>query len=128
MRYAANGCEKGSGWHDYDRGRCIICKEYAPGVIEIKSKKHLTHEEHLQLSNELRLIDISLDNICYRVLAPQFGKTHRTTKTCLRVLKAMASLKSALDSEYHRRTTDAQFMEKGHVYYQNWGLIHDPRG
>jgi hypothetical protein len=43
--------------------------------------------------------------------------TNKAYKTLYSTLNKFDAARSALDTEYHKVTSDDQFAEKGHVYY-----------
>jgi len=79
-------------------------------------KKGMTHEEHLDLAKALLLID-KLINDAGDTIGQSYGYSSRESKATGTLRKKLESLRSMLDTRYHKVTTDEQFLKQGHVYF-----------
>lgn len=85
-------------------------------------KHHMTHEQHLENADDMAKVEYYLKRISDRCLNA-YPATHKINKTLEKISYAASSinlltrLKGALDTEYHKVTSDQQFRTHGHVYY-----------
>jgi hypothetical protein len=83
----------------------------------MKLNPKFTHEEHLDFAKRVLATHTELNNL-YSEVVNRYGKSSRTSKTLSRVIKIYSySVRSELDLEYHKVTSEKQFLDKGHVYY-----------
>jgi hypothetical protein len=80
------------------------------------TKPKLTFDEHLGQAAAIRMISNTLRNM-HVEFAIKFGNTHRITRKVQAARTNFESVKSGLDSEYHRICGDANFSKYGHIYY-----------
>jgi hypothetical protein len=80
------------------------------------TKPKLTFDEHLDQAVAIRMINTTLRNL-HVEFANKFGNTHRITRKVQATRANFESVKSGLDSEYHRICGDANFSKYGHIYY-----------
>jgi len=80
------------------------------------TKPKLTLDEHLDQAVAIRMISNTLRNM-HVEFAIKFGNTHRITRKVQAARTNFESVKSGLDSEYHRICGDANFSKYGHIYY-----------
>ena len=78
----------------------------------------LTHEQHVVLAKQLAEASEALQDAYFTFVQPAFGKTHPASKPLLRVIRTMVAVRRELDTEYHKVTSNDQFISKGHVYYK----------
>ena len=82
----------------------------------ISVAQHLTLGKDIsKVVETLRAVDIFVSN--------NYGKTSRAIKRLETALKALDSVRSELDSDYHRQITDEQFKKYGHVYYEASNIV-----
>lgn len=79
-------------------------------------KKGMKHEEHLDLAKALLYID-KLINDAGDTIGQSYGYSSRESKTTDTLRRKLESLRSMLDTHYHKVTTDEQFLKHGHVYF-----------
>tara|TARA_R110000868_G_scaffold111644_1_gene301292 strand:+ start:204 stop:461 length:258 start_codon:yes stop_codon:yes gene_type:complete len=79
-------------------------------------KRKLTHEQHCEQGAVTSDVYRKLltQTILVRNAYPMSSKVH---KAAAKLLTALDTYKSALDSEYHAVTTTEQFVTSRHVYY-----------
>lgn len=82
----------------------------------MKKKIPMTHEEHVELAKSLYAACIEVRS-AHMVLGTKFGKTHPVVRKMRKLDAAFDAARSELDDAYHKVTSSAQFLEKGHVYY-----------
>jgi hypothetical protein len=80
------------------------------------TKPKLTLDEHLDKAVAIQMINTTLRDL-YAEFANKFGKTHRITRKVQAARTKFESVKSGLDSEYHKICGDANFSKYGHIYY-----------
>jgi len=80
------------------------------------TKPKLTFDEHLDKAAAIHMINTTLRNL-HVEFANKFGNTHRITRKVQATRANFESVKSGLDSEYHRICGDANFSKYGHIYY-----------
>jgi hypothetical protein len=78
--------------------------------------------QHLALGKDLSKVVETLMAVSVFV-SNTYGKTSRTIKRLDAARKALDSVRSELDSDYHRQITDEQFKEYGHVYYKARDIV-----
>jgi hypothetical protein len=81
------------------------------------NRKKMTHEEHVELAQAMSCIMPALQH----ALITAGNKLGVTSKACKRLNKAIVKYneaRSALDDEYHKVTSNSQFTDRGHVYYE----------
>ena len=83
----------------------------------MKTKRKLTHDEHLPVADVVRTMRNDMLRLLCHTVVPAFPKTHRVTRQASKVLREIEWLQNVLDTEYHIVTTDAEFKEVGHIYY-----------
>jgi hypothetical protein len=79
-------------------------------------------EQHLALGKDISKVVETLMSVNVFV-SNNYGKTSRAIKRLDAALKALDSVRSELDSDYHRQITDKQFKEYGHVYYKASDIV-----
>lgn len=75
----------------------------------------MTHEEHVELGKTIADVKASLEFALHTV-GKKLGVTNKAYKTLYSAINKFDAARSALDTEYHRVTSNEQFAEKGHVY------------
>jgi hypothetical protein len=81
-------------------------------------RKYMTHEEHVELAKILSCVRPALQQALITT-GNKLGVTSKAHKNICKVMNVYDSARSALDSEYHRVTSNTQFADKGHVYYSS---------
>ncbi len=76
----------------------------------------MTHEEHVELGKTIANVKASLE-FAVNTVGNKLGVTNKAYKTLYSTLNKFDAARSALDTEYHKVTSNDQFAEKGHVYY-----------
>jgi hypothetical protein len=80
------------------------------------TKPKLTFDEHLDKAVAIRMINTTLRNL-HVEFSRKFGNTHKITRKVQATRANFESVKSGLDSEYHRICGDENFSKYGHIYY-----------
>ena len=81
-----------------------------------------THEQHCEFAKSVKSLEALVTDLFYDVQL-SFGKSHKVSTTLWKMLvKVIPELKSELDNEYHKVTTQDQFIIHGHVYYGRRGF------
>ena len=78
--------------------------------------------QHLVLGKDLSKVVETLMAVTIFV-GNNYGKSSRAIKRLDAARKALDSVRSELDSDYHRQITDEQFKEYGHVYYKASNVV-----
>jgi hypothetical protein len=79
-------------------------------------KMKMTHAEHVELAKKVCTAYVTVRE-AYVQVANKNGVTSRETKQLSKLLKHFDSARSALDSAYHAVTSNEEFSQAGHVYY-----------
>ena len=79
-------------------------------------KKQMTHKEHVELAATLHPAFREVRE-AYAILCVKLGVTHPATRKIAQVKNNFERARMELDKAYHAVTSDAQFQEKGHVYF-----------
>lgn len=91
-------------------------------------KPKLTHAEHLAFAKRVRTVDSLVRGLAFDC-QNAFGRSSVATKQLFKMLlTGLPCVKSVLDAEYHRVTSDAQFQQQGHVYYNRPEYDDTPEG
>ena len=80
------------------------------------TKPKLTLDEHLDQAVAIRMINNTLRNL-HVEFSRKFGNTHKITRKVQATRANFESVKSGLDSEYHRICGDENYSKYGHIYY-----------
>ena len=83
-----------------------------------RRKEPLTHEEHVELAKHYRRVSLGLNHI-FDTVASRYPISSKVYQQAWRQRRKLLELKSALDNEYHKVTSNAQFEQSGHVYYKD---------
>ena len=78
--------------------------------------------QHLVLGKDISKVVETLMAVTIFV-GNNYGKTSRAIKRLDAARTALDSVRSELDSDYHRQITDEQFKEYGHVYYRASNIV-----
>ena len=78
--------------------------------------------QHLALGKDLSKVVETLMAVSVFV-SNNYGKSSRAIKRLDAARKALDSVRSELDSDYHRQITDEQFKKYGHVYYKVSNIV-----
>ena len=78
------------------------------------------HKDHLKLAAGFHTLQRQFLDFAHTIWAA-FPKAHRISLQVDKLNKQMAELKHRLDGEYHRVTSDAEFNQSGHIYYNDRG-------
>jgi len=79
-------------------------------------RQKMTHAEHVELAQRMCAAYITVRD-AYVQVANKNGVTSRETKQLSKLLKHFDSARSALDSAYHAVTSNEEFAQVRHVYY-----------
>jgi hypothetical protein len=85
------------------------------------TKSKLTFDEHLDKAMTIRMINTTLRNL-HVEFSRKFGNTHKITRKVQATRANFESVKSGLDSEYHKVCGDENFSKYGHIYYGDHDL------
>jgi hypothetical protein len=78
----------------------------------------LTFDEHLDQAKVIRMISTTLRDL-HGEFSRKFGNTHRITRKVQAARTNFESVKSGLDSEYHKVCGDENYSKYGHIYYND---------
>jgi DNA-binding CsgD family transcriptional regulator len=78
--------------------------------------------QHLSLGKDISKVVETLMAVTIFV-GNNYGKSSRAIKRLDVARKALDSVRSELDSDYHRQITDEQFKKYGHVYYRASNIV-----
>ena len=81
--------------------------------------KKLTHEQHLEVAQQIRDTKGVLIDLYYDHIQPIYGKSHGVSEALMRTIRSYEKLQHVLDVDYHSVTSEEQFIDRGHVYYQD---------
>ena len=81
------------------------------------AKAGLSVEQHIKLGMALSSAHHILSDANITV-SNHVSKNCRAVRKLIRAIDTLGSVRSELDSDYHRKITDGQFAEYGHVYYK----------
>lgn len=85
----------------------------------MKLKPKFTHEEHVKVAQRFCKLTNEVRDLLSELEA-HYGKSSRMCKKLTTALRLISiSVRSELDDEYHKVTSDKQFAEKGHAYYKS---------
>jgi hypothetical protein len=79
-------------------------------------KVKMTHAEHVELAKKVCAAYITVRD-AYVQVANKNGVTSREARQLVKLRKHFDSARSALDSAYHAVTSNEEFAQAGHVYY-----------
>ena len=83
--------------------------------------------QHLALGKDLSKVVETLMAVSVFV-SNNYGKSSRAIKRLDAARKALDSVRSELDSDYHRQITDEQFKKYGYVYYKASNIVDYKKG
>ena len=79
----------------------------------------LTHEQHVALAKNIVDANKKLWDAYFDVVQPAFGKSHPASRALYKlIIKQMTDVRGMLDTEYHKVTSNEQFVAMRHVYYK----------
>lgn len=81
-------------------------------------KNTITKEQHFEIAKKIRVAYDAIWEV-EQQLWKMCGKTHNINKKADKLEKAFSEFKCALDSDYHKKITDAEFQEHGNIYYKS---------
>jgi hypothetical protein len=79
-------------------------------------KVKMTHAEHVELAKKVCAAYITVRD-AYVQVANKNGVTSREARQLVKLRKHFDSARSALDSAYHAVTSNEEFSQAGHIYY-----------
>ena len=85
------------------------------------ARPKMTHKEHVAYAEKFRAVDKALADLYFAKdgLQEKFGKANPMCKKLMRIMDLFhVHLKSEIDSEYHKATTNEEFIAAGNVYYR----------
>ena len=80
-------------------------------------RKRMTHEEHLELAQDVSNIMPTLQRVLATV-GNKMGATSDAYKYLHKTVCWFDRARFVLDKQYHQVTSNEQFFEKGHIYYE----------
>lgn len=84
-------------------------------------KPGLSIDEHLDLSDEVRLVNDLIDKWCF--LWGKFPVRGREIRALDGLRKHVSEFKNVLDNDWHRKTSTEEFKKHGHVYYNRYDRV-----
>jgi hypothetical protein len=79
-----------------------------------------THEEHLQIAPHFHALKDAFRSLRESV-GTRFPKAHPINCELRQTYQRLVQLQGSLDDAFNAVTTDAQFRQRGHVYYADSG-------
>lgn len=79
-------------------------------------KNKLTHAEHVELAKKMCAAYVTVRDAHIQV-ANRHGVTSRESRQLRKLLKHFDSARAALDTAYHAATSNEEFAQARHVYY-----------